>query len=252
MRVVISVVSHGHFELIKELGCIEKLVKSFDVYLMDNVNQIGFREWCEQKGVKYFSNKVQLGFGENNNILFQAAYNSAFDKDSWFLVLNPDVIANVDIILELILRMKNDGVCLAAINLFRDAGFTKYDNSVRRFPSLTDFLKSYLLGYNPSIIDKAQIHHPVDVDWASGSFLMFNSDLYSQMGGFDIKYFMYCEDIDICLRARLIAKQKVMFYPSIKAVHLAAHSNRKLFSKSFLWHIRSIVRYLLVKRTLNR
>ncbi|MDQ9204053.1 hypothetical protein QBS70_02600, partial [Cronobacter sakazakii] len=47
--------------------------------------------------------------------------------------------------------------------------------------------------------------------------------LYERLEGFDTKYYMYCEDIDICLRANLIIGAKLTYIPSVRAIHLAAH-----------------------------
>ncbi|MGS3183506.1 glycosyltransferase [Aeromonas taiwanensis] len=247
MKVVISVVSHYHFDLIKSLKCIGNLADKFDVFVIDNVKEDGFEQWCEHSNINYLSNDKKIGFGENNNKVFQAAYKEGGGEDCWFLVLNPDVIVSPEDVLALIYNMRSDNSRVATINLFRDEGFIKYDNSIRKFPSLTDFIKSYVTGNNPSVLDKDLIAQSMHVDWASGAFLMFDANLYAKLNGFDIRYYMYCEDIDICFRASRIVNERVMYYPSIKAVHLAAHSNRKLFSKNFAWHVRSIIRYLLVR-----
>jgi GT2 family glycosyltransferase len=67
---------------------------------------------------------------------------------------------------------------------------------------------------------------------------------YRALKGFDEGYFMYCEDIDICYRAKQLATD-ILYFQDIKAVHLAQHSNRRVFSKHFFWHLKSIARFLL-------
>ncbi|MBB6114514.1 hypothetical protein F4826_001392 [Rahnella inusitata] len=247
MSIVISVVSHNHFELIKNLKSLQKLSNTFKVFLIDNVKEDGFKDWCDIHNIHYIANDKKFGFGENNNIVFQTAFNNSPSDDDWFLILNPDVIVDSKSIFDLIENMKTDKTLLSTVNLYKNTEFNEYDNAVRNFPTIIDFAKSYLTGKNPSILDKSKITTATAVDWASGSFLMFNAKLYDQISGFDSNYFMYCEDIDICLRAKALYNQSVVFYPDIKAVHLAAHSNRKLFSKSFFWHVRSMIRYLTLK-----
>lgn len=252
MKVVISVVSHNHFGIIKSLGGLPPLAQEFEVCLIDNVGEHGLQQWCKSNKIDYVLNDKPLGFGENNNKIFNHVYSGYIEENCWFLILNPDVIVQVEDIYKLLENMKADHSRLATINLFKDQSYSVYDNAVRNFPTLADFMKSYLLGKNPSILDKSEIKEPRKVDWASGSFLMFDANLYKSISGFDSRYFMYCEDIDICLRSSVMQKENVTYYPSIKALHFAAHSNRKLLSKSFIWHLKSIVRYLRVKNTLGR
>lgn len=251
MSIVISVVSHNHFKIIKTLQSLENLAPHFEIFLIDNIKESGLQEWCRTYNINYLSNNIKLGFGENNNKIFNTAFKEGIGDDDWFLVLNPDVVVKKEHIFELVERMRHDRVRLATVNLYKDNEFKIYDNAVRHFPSMADFVKSYLTGYNPTIIDKSQITEPSKVDWASGSFLMFQALLYKQIGGFDKGYFMYCEDIDICLRSTALQKEKVTFYPTVKALHFAAHSNRKLLSKSFFWHVKSMIRYLWVKKMMQ-
>jgi len=250
VKVFISIVSHNHFSVIKKLASLPRLAQYFNVILIDNVNEAGLAEWCGQNNIKYLSNKEKKGFGENNNIVFEFCQkNEGIKSDDWFLVLNPDVAIEPEVITKLICDMQENNQKIAAINLFKDFECTKYDNSIRNYPSALDFVSSYIFGVNKTIIDKSKIVHPTAVDWASGSFLMFRSDLYQQLGGFDTRYFMYCEDIDICFRANQHHDQKVIYYPQHQAIHLAAHSNRKLLSKSFVWHVKSIIRFLCYKNS---
>jgi hypothetical protein len=90
------------------------------------------------------------------------------------------------------------------------------------------------------------------VDWAAGSFLLFRSGMYTELNGFDTSYFMYCEDIDICWRAKVKVKSPVVYLPHIKALHYAKHANRNVFSKHFYWHVKGVLRFLAKKNGLIR
>ncbi|AHJ73334.1 glycosyltransferase [Kosakonia sacchari] len=252
MKVFISIVSHNHFSVIRKLSSLPRLAEYYNVVIIDNVNEYGLSEWCKKHNIKYLSNQEAKGFGENNNIIFEFCQkHEGLQEDDWFLVLNPDVAIEPSVIANLIQDMNKNNQKIAAINLFKDFERTRYDNSIRSYPRAVDFASSYIFGVNKTIIDKSKIDKPTIVDWASGSFLMFNCNLYRQLGGFDTRYFMYCEDIDICYRANQIHGEKVVYYPQHQAIHLAAHSNRKLFSKSFIWHVKSIIRFLCYKNGLE-
>lgn len=240
----VAVVSHGHFEILKRLNCLPKLVEHHEiqVFVLDNVGEVGLEAWCREKSITYLKNSVKRGFGENNNLVFSSA-----PKADFFVVMNPDVDISKEVLIDFLDILERDGNKVGAANLFLDHEMSVFDPSVRRFPHFLDFVRSYIGLPNRSILDKSLIKEPIPVDWASASFLVFVSDLYEEIGGFDPSYFMYCEDIDICLRVERDSGCQVWYYPNVKLVHQAAHKNRRLFSKHFYWHICGVVRYLLTK-----
>lgn len=66
--------------------------------------------------------------------------------------------------------------------------------------------------------------------------------------GFDERYYMYCEDIDLCYRLKL-KKIKLVYLPQFKAIHLAMHENRKILSKAFRWHVSNAI-YFIIKKSI--
>jgi len=100
---------------------------------------------------------------------------------------------------------------------------------------------------NNTIIDKTVIDTPTFVDWSAGSFLMFRVDLYRKLHGFNQRYFMYCEDVDICWRAKTLYAERVLFVPDLKAMHQAQFNNRRFFSRHFFWHVSSAFRFLFYR-----
>ncbi|MDY4376087.1 glycosyltransferase family 2 protein [Pectobacterium carotovorum] len=245
-----SVVSHGHYEIIKSLNCLPGLANESDIKIciIDNVGEPNLQLYCKEHSFSYIKNFEFCGFGENNNKVFDFFYHHKQNvKNSYFLVLNPDVDITIENVRKLAKEMHDKEIQLSTVNLFKDSNHSIPDNSVRNYPKLYDFFCSFFFGKNKTIINKNLIETPCSVDWAAGSFLMFSSSLYEKLLGFDESYFMYCEDIDICLRANLLYGQSVVFFPDIKATHYAAHDNRRFFSKNFFWHVISTVRFLFKK-----
>jgi len=58
-------------------------------------------------------------------------------------------------------------------------------------------------------------HEP---DWVSGSCLLVRRALLERLGGFDERFFLYEEDVDLCTRARQ-AGARVLFTPEARVVH---------------------------------
>ncbi|MEY8214111.1 MAG: glycosyltransferase family 2 protein [Colwellia sp.] len=248
MSVFISVISHGHGKLIEKLACLSQLAKKHTVVVKINQKEQQLVQYLEENNIKYIDRLYGIGFGHNNNEVFTyCKEHLSMKDDDYFLVHNPDVISDTDSIDKLIESMLIDNTEIAGVNLFKDENYSISDNSIRHFPSFSQFAKSFLGIGNSTVINKGLVIEPKEVDWAAGSFLAFKASHYAELKGFDEGYFMYCEDIDICYRSKLIGVP-VIFYPQIKMRHLAEHANRTVFSKHFYWHVNSVIRFLLTKQ----
>ena len=247
MHIYVAVVSHGHADLIRKLDCISGLQKTqgISVFALDNLGEESLSSWCIKNKIIYIRNEVQKGFGENNNIVFNYIKEKfQLNDNDYFLVLNPDVFITGECLIQLSNLTCNHKAKISSLNLYSNYDKSEYDNSVRNYPGAFDFFNSFFLKRNSSIIDKRTINLPTLVDWAAGSFLLFNAKHYERLDGFDTEYYMYCEDIDICLRSDRLYGERVLYFPQFSAIHLAHHANRSIFSKHFYWHLRSIARYL--------
>lgn len=59
---------------------------------------------------------------------------------------------------------------------------------------------------------------PLDVDSLTGACLMFRRRAYREIGPFDERFFLYCEDVDWSMRARA-AGWRLVFVPEVHVVH---------------------------------
>ena len=67
------------------------------------------------------------------------------------------------------------------------------------------------------------------VDWVSGGCMMIRSKFFQEIGGFDEKFFMYTEDMELCFRAKKI-DNPTYFYPNVKVLHKTLGSSSKAFA----------------------
>ncbi len=74
------------------------------------------------------------------------------------------------------------------------------EDSARRFPSAWR-LAAKLLGLAPRL-DYAIGSEPFSPDWVAGMFLAFRREAFAAVDGFDERYFLYYEDVDLCRRLR--------------------------------------------------
>ncbi|EOI7387684.1 glycosyltransferase family 2 protein, partial [Yersinia enterocolitica] len=159
-----------------------------------------------------------------------------------FLVLNPDVIIDKTSLNDLLLLVEKDNAEICTINLFRDMEKLIPEESIRNFPRLSTPIKTAIFRQRSDVYIKSSIDDAINIDWAPGSFMLFRSDVYGCLNGFDERFFMYFEDADICRRAGEMGFS-IIYYPNIKAVHLGSYRNRKFFSRNFIWYLRSYLRY---------
>lgn len=248
MNVFLSVVSHNHSEMIESYGSFMDLCDEFNVIIKSNTPNDNFSFFFKKDKFTWINNDYNKGFGENNNKIFNYCKKKlGMQDDDYFIVINPDVVIDKRAIRELVSNMLCDDCHFATIDLYKDSSFVLRDPSVRKFPTFLDFIASYSGLQNNTIIDRSEITSPLFVDWSAGSFLAFKVEHFSKLGGFDKKYYMYCEDIDICMRSSNKCVP-LNYYPNIKGIHYAKHASKKLFSKNFYWHVKSVIRYLIIRR----
>lgn len=243
----VAIVSHGHEKLLidSQLGGLINNSAEITVWLKDNKPSAELKHYCEQQGVHYTSQSPGMGFGENNNFLFDLVRSEAhFSATDYFIVMNPDISTSREILIELVYRMKSDACPIATIDLFKDPEHRTPDANVRQFPNLGSLWKLITAHSLTKNYDKKTFLMPSTVDWASGAFLAFEAAHYEKLKGFDTAYFMYFEDVDICYRSSQLLGKKVLFYPQFSAVHLAGHKNRNLISQHAYWFLSSFLRFL--------
>ena len=83
---------------------------------------------------------------------------------------------------------------------------------------------------------------PCEIENATGCFMMFRTDLFKKIGGFDKRYFMYFEDCDITRTVRKYAK--AVFYPEAVVYHVWGRESKKNF-KLMLVQISSMFKYFI-------
>lgn len=250
MSVIVGIVSHGHDNLLED-GRLNVFREDKDIELIiyDNLNSKSLSDFCSRNNITYLAREKKHGFGSNNNYIFDYA-SKKFDFD-YFFVCNPDINISKLNLDRLHNKLKKNSPEISTIRLFDTARNMLFEN-VRRFPKISSLVRSILLnnkkGYIYHDSERENLRNP---DWCSGCFLVIKSDVFSKLKGFDDRYFMYMEDIDICLRARALFGIKVIYFNDIVADHPCAYRNRNLKSKHFLWHMNSAVKYFWRNRKLK-
>ncbi len=94
----------------------------------------------------------------------------------------------------------------------------------------------YLLDERPS--------EPVRSDWMLGAFLLLRRRMLDELGGFDERFRLYGEDIDLCYRAEKAGWER-WYVPQAVVTHRhLAVTDRRLLTRRTLWHWRGIARFV--------
>jgi N-acetylglucosaminyl-diphospho-decaprenol L-rhamnosyltransferase len=181
--------------------------------------------------VKRVDNLVRRGFSTNHNLAFQQI------SSNYFCITNPDIRLPVNPFPDLLEILKDPQVGVVA-PLVLDENQVLQD-SARIFPDPWNLALKLLRIYDGRVSLHSQ--KPTPVDWVGGMFMIFNSNAFREIGGFDEKYFLYYEDVDICARLWK-SGYKVILHPGVNVVHSARRMSHKNI-KYMYWHISSMLRY---------
>jgi GT2 family glycosyltransferase len=180
-------------------------------------------------------NSYPRGFGANHNAAFELC------NTTWFAVLNPDLkLDKSEPFTKLVNLCCNDQlskVGLIAPKIIDEKGMP--EDSVRENLSLWSVIKRQLFG---RVIINEHIYHDQKTKflWFGGMCLLLNSAAFKAVGGFDQRFFLYCEDYDLCARLHIHGYQ-LLYSPEISIVHMAQRDSHRSIHHFFL-HISSLIR----------
>lgn len=232
--ITVSVVSHGQGELVSKL--LEDLARCPYVSEIIVTQNIPEREILSpaslRSRIRLIRNDQPLGFAANHNQAFRQS------RSSMFAVLNPDIRFEGDPFPKLMDPITASGVAIAAPAVHNPNGVL--EDSIRRFPTLSSLVAKALH------LSSGQIHFDAHSeyfcpDWVAGMFMLFRRETYADLGGFDEGFFLYYEDVDICVRAWR-AGMKILVCPSVSVVHDARRDSHRSMLH-LRWHLASMARY---------
>jgi N-acetylglucosaminyl-diphospho-decaprenol L-rhamnosyltransferase len=83
---------------------------------------------------------------------------------------------------------------------------------------------------------------PRDVDWVSGAIMFLRRSALDSVGGWDERYFMYMEDVDLCWRLRRLG-WRVAYEPRGRVTHVQGVSTASRPYRMIVEHHRSVYRF---------
>jgi GT2 family glycosyltransferase len=221
IKLSVIIVLYEEYKLVeKTLSSIyQNEIANMEVILVDNTpNNKGHKAVLKKfPKIKYFHNSVNSGFGGGVNFGLNKA------KGEYILVLNPDMYILPQTIKRTIAYIeKHQTVGMVGPRLFTSPG--KQERSANSsYPNLITILYYYNMPlyklirrfnkeYSPNLFSLTEHEGILEAKWISGQYTLVRRKALEELNGFDERFFLYFEDVDLCKRM-IDSGWKVIYLP---------------------------------------
>jgi N-acetylglucosaminyl-diphospho-decaprenol L-rhamnosyltransferase len=226
------------------LGSITSSQLNAEIIVVDSASSDGTLTMLKRyPQVKVLPQSENVGFTKGNNIGLAAASGRSL------LLLNPDTEVIGDAL----------GQMVAYLDTHSDVGIVgphtlnsdrTTQSTRRRFPTFITalFESTWLQPIAPHrVLNRYYVRDVgdrdiADVDWVQGSALMARREVYEQIGGLDVSYIMYSEEMDWCKQAR-DAGWRVVYLGNAEIIHHGGKSTMQVSARSHIYFQQSKIRY---------
>jgi GT2 family glycosyltransferase len=196
--------------------CIASLLRQtaveLDIIVVDNASRddsVDILRTTFGERITLIESRENLGFGRANNLAAASAHGDIL------LLINPDAVLLEETAVATLADFLSENLRIGIVGpQIHEPSKRKYVLPRRRYPSESRLKHTSKLKALPG-----------EYAWILGACMMLRKPVYDQLGGFDPDYFLYGEDIDICLRARL-AGYSIAYCPSAKITHIGGASEQ--------------------------
>ncbi len=243
MKVTGSIVTYNNSNIIYQ--CIQSVLEQtqdidFTLYVVDNGSTDKTPEIIKDHfdgQVRFIQNERNEGFGGGHNRVMNEV------QSDYHVVINPDITLAENTISRLCGYMEeNPDVLMTTPKILNDDGteqfLPKYCPSIRYV--IVSKIKPFRYLRRRYTRQEEIFTRPTEVEFCTGCFFVIRTGLLKELGGFDPRYFMYCEDADLSRRVRL--RGKIIFYPMTCATHKWERDNTKSM-KGMLRFMTSLFQY---------
>ncbi len=212
------------------LASIERSCGSLKVQtiVVDNHSADGSREMVRERfpGMLLIDSGGNLGFARANNLALPHL------QAPLVLYLNPDTEVNTEALQKMVSFIDSHPEVGALGPKIRDASGDVQQLGLQWFPSpVTELLKFLFLSDRSSrllapILPWHDPHRSGYLTKLFGACLLVRRSVLDKVGAFDERFFMYCEDVDLCHRVSE-GGWKLYYQSEIEILHLGASASEK-------------------------
>ena len=244
-RIAIVVVSwNSASDLATCLGSLAHVTLPVEVVVVDNASTDGSADIARavRPAVTVIEAGDNLGFARASNRGWRAT------SASFVLFLNPDAVLEAGAVEALVALLESR----PDVGIVGPATFNRDGTPQVSFgPDLTPLAEWRQSGLVRAVRARdpetlrtlgATIAREQEPDWISGSCLLARRSLLERLSGFDERFFLYEEDVDLCARARA-SGSRVVFTPAARVTHGLGRSMEKASDRARLEYARSHLLY---------
>ena len=185
--------------------------------------------------------KINHGFGKACNI------GASYTDSKYILFLNPDTKINessINVAIDFMEKESSSDVGICGVQLKDDHGITA---SCSRFPSLLSIFSSSIglskLFFKLGAPMKDFSHKStIEVDQVMGAFFLIRAKLFNQCDGFDERFFVYYEEVDLSKRIKDLGFKSI-FLADCNAYHVGGGVSQQVKAKRLFYSLRSRILY---------
>ena len=225
MDLSIVTVTRNQFKILNKcLKSIEKYTSGldFEMILLDNHSTTGDTEDISKNYsfVKLIKNDTNKGFAAASN------QGAKLAKGEYLLFLNDDTELLENSIEEVFRFAKDKGDVIAGCKLLNTD--LSHQHSISDLPTISNVISANLFLYklfpkkrmfNKYYLNHYEIKEPIVVDYIVGAFLLCRRDTFERLGGFDTRFYLYTDEMDLCYRFNKLGG-KVYYYPLTSIIHV--------------------------------
>lgn len=256
-QIAISIINYRTVAL--TIACIESVLADMgeidgEIVVIDNASGDGsdalIASWIEdnphQTPIRLIRSETNSGFSGGHNQGFTAV------SANYYLVLNSDAALRPGFLSKILESAQNNPNAGLIAPRLEDEDGTVQTSCFKFHRPATEFIRGACSGPVTRLLDRWNLPlgptpDPMHIEWASFACILVRSQMITDIGLMDEGYFLYFEDVELCLRARR-AGWDLLYVPEARAIHHRGGSGpvktlRKAHKQLPVYYWRSRTRY---------
>ena len=249
-------INEGISSIVVSYNCLDSLKKCIgslqnqrgivnEIIVVDNDSVDGTVDYLKKRKLTTIFPGKNLGYGQAANLAAEKA------EGKYLFILNPDTEFPPSTLADLYnFAERSDNVGLISPLLIYPDGRPQL--SAREFPRRTDILFGRgsplfwlgITGEKKAGYIRPADERPLEVPAVSATAIFIRKELFERIGGFDRRFFLYLEDLDLCKRIEQEGG-KIILLPPVRVTHLWRASSRKRRFFAAFYHHRSVWKYFV-------